>query len=332
MSSFLDETVKSMNDDTAPEVTVDETPKPEETVQPTETPAEQVEPKAEPTEEPQPEPEQTQDAPKEEPVEPTEPKPKKDLSGLTKEQKAEFAFKRQLEKQKSKYEQEISKMSEQFASIQQSIDELKNPKPKEQPKTRTDFASDDEYISYLAGESVKGVMAERDADAKKRAEEEAAQKAMEEEEAKRQKEVTDRFTSNCAKAFTDEARYAEFAKRVNKGLSNGLGELLDNVPTVRDYLFENPNGPLVLDKMLTDRDSFVRIMSRASNPIEATIEMHEMAKELLSAPAPAPAPVPQPETPKPIMPTIGKPGKGSSSSAPDVFSSDDALLKYIRGR
>ena len=260
--------------------------------------------------------------------EPTE-KHKKDLSGLTKEEKAAFSFKRQLEKQRHKYESEISKMTDKFSEIQKDIESLKSAQPKEQPKTRTDFDSDDDYIRYLSKQSLDDVLAEQ----KKQAADEEARKALEAEEEKRQKEDTDRFTANCARVFTDEEQYAEFAKKVNKGLSNGLGELLDQVPTVRDYLFQNPNGPRVLNAMLSDRDAFVRVMSRAQNPIEATIEMHEMAKELMATPAAsqaAPAPVPTPQ--QHLMPSIGKPGKGSAGTAPDVFSSDESILKFIRGR
>lgn len=327
MSSFLDDTMKEM---------AEEQPNPVENTTTEETKVEEQpaveDPK--PAVEDQPKPGEDEDKPgedkpgQEDQPKPDEdhPKPKKDLSNLSKEQKAEFAFRRQLEKQRSKYESEISKMAEQFSSIQKSIDELKTSKSsKEETKTRTDFDSDDEYISYLAEQKVKGIMAERDAESKKQSEADAAQKAMEEEEARHQQEVTQVFTQNCARAFTDEAEYAEFAKKVNKALSNGIGEVLDQVPTVRDYLFQNPNGPVVLNKMLSDRDSFVRVMKMASNPIEAAIELHEMAKELS-------APREQPPENRNIMPNIGKPGKGASTSAPDVFASDESLLKYIRGR
>lgn len=337
MSSFLDEVTTELTTDTAQDVSVD-TNKPEETVAET-----KIEP-SEPVSEPEKDKEWSKEAPAEwsKPDDPkpehepakapdteTTPKPKKDLSGLTKEEKAAFSFKRQLEKQRHKYESEISKMTDKFSEIQKDIESLKSAQPKEQPKTRTDFDSDDDYIRYLSKQSVDDVLAEQ----KKQAADEEARKALEAEEEKRQKEDTDRFTANCAKVFTDEEQYAEFAKKVNKGLSNGLGELLDQVPTVRDYLFQNPNGPRVLNAMLSDREAFVRVMSRAQNPIEATIEMHEMAKELMTAPASAPAaPTPVPTPQQHLMPSIGKPGKGSAGTAPDVFSSDESILKFIRGR
>lgn len=328
--SFADEVINEISSaEPAPESVQEPTPteteqvdKPAETV--AEEPAKETEPevdKAETVEPKEEEPTQT-----EEPA-PAQPKPKKDLSGLSKEEKAEFAFKRQLEKQRNKYESEIAKMNEQFATINKKLEEIKNPQPKEQPKTRTDFDSDDEYISYLAGEQVKAQMEKRDADEKAKAEQEEANKAMEAEEAKRQQELTERFTSNCQKTFGNEADYAEFAKKVNRGLANGLGELLDQVPNVRDYLFTNENGPRVLNRMLTNKEDFVRVMSLANNPIEATIELHEMAKETLSAPADT---APQQPTTVSVMPNIGKPGKATSNSAPDVFGSDKSLIDFVR--
>lgn len=339
MSSFLDEVTTELTTETAQDVSV-ETNKPEETVaEPVTEPSEPVsEPekdkdkewsKEAPAEWSKPDDPKPEHEPAKAPEPETAPKPKKDLSGLTKEEKAEFAFKRQLEKQRHKYESEISKMTDKFSEIQKDIESLKSAQPKEQPKTRTDFESDDDYIRYLSKQSVDDVLAEQ----KKQAADEEARKALEAEEEKRQKEDTDRFTANCAKVFTDEEQYAEFAKKVNKGLSNGLGELLDQVPTVRDYLFQNPNGPRVLNAMLSDREAFVRVMSRAQNPIEATIEMHEMAKELMATPAATPAaPAPAPTPQQHLMPSIGKPGKGSAGTAPDVFSSDESILKFIRGR
>lgn len=327
MSSYLDDVTKELNE-TPTEPVVEQSVEQNEPVETdqTESPAEEepsVEPVASSTEQES----VSEHVEETEQPEPTE-KPKKDLSGLTKEEKAAFAFKRQLEKQRHKYESEISKMTDKFSAIQKDIESLKSAQPKEQQKTRADFETDDEYIRYLSKQSLDDVLAEQ----KKQTADEEARKALEAEEAKRQQEETDRFTANCAKVFNDEAQYAQFAKKVNKGLSNGLGELLDQFQTVRDYLFQNPNGPRVLNAMLSDREAFVRVMSRAANPIEATIEMHEMAKELMTDPAPAaPAPVPAPQQ-QHLMPSIGKPGKGSAGAAPDVFSSDESILKFIRGR
>lgn len=326
MSSYLDDTAKELVGASEPTETVETQSEPVETV---ETPAETVETPADPVDnqpDPAPDPEPESETVSE-PVETEKPapKPKKDLSGLTKAEKAEFSFRRQLERQKAKHDAEVEELKN---SWHKEFEELKNSlKPKEQPKLREDFSTDDDYINYLLDQK----MAAKDADLSKKEQAAAAQKAIEDEAAAAQKEITDRFISNCTKTFSDENEYAAFAAKVNKAMANKLGEMLDEVPTVRDYLFQNPNGPLVLNEMLSKQDAFVRIMSRASNPIEATIEMHEMAKELRNAQKVETVDA-EPAQPKQLMPNIGKPGKGNGSTAPDVFSNDQSLLDYIRGR
>lgn len=261
------------------------------------------------------------DEPKDEPK-----KEKVDLSSLTKEQKAEHAFKRQLEKQKAKYETQIQQMHESF---QKQFDEFKSEfnknKPKEEPKTRSDFPSDDEYIKYL-------VKTQNDAD-RAEAEEKKAQHDKEQREfEEQQRAVSESFQQNCRAAFEDDQTYAAFATKVNKGIQNGLGEILDNAPAIRDYVFSNPNGPLVLNEMLSNKESFIRVMSNAGNPMSAIIEMHDLAREIASrSKQPDPTPAPQPEQPK-RMPHLGKPGTVSGGARTSVFDSDRDLIKFIRAR
>lgn len=260
------------------------------------------------------------------------PKEKPDLSQLSKEEKAEHAFKRQLSKQKEKYESQIKQMHESF---QKQLDdfkaEFKKSQPKEPPKMREDFPSDDQYIKYLTQQGVDARMAEIDEkNAKDRAEQEAKDKEAQ-EAAEQQKQLADTFQRNCRAAFQDEKQYGEFATKVNKGIANGLGEILDNAPAIRDYLFYNQNGPMVLNEMLSNKDSFVRVMQNAGNPMDAVIEMHEIAHELKQKAA-APVETQPVEQPKPAMPKIGKPGAKSGGANTSVFGSEKDLIKFIRSR
>ena len=262
---------------------------------------------------------------KEEPQRETK-KEKPDLSSLTKEQKAEHAFKRQLEKQKAKYESQIQQMHDNF---QKQFDEFKSEfnknKPKEEPKTRADFETDDEYIKYLVKTQNDAERAEAE---EKRAKEEKEQREFDEQ----QRAVSESFQQNCRAAFEDEQTYAAFATKVNKGIQNGLGEILDNAPAIRDYVFSNPNGPIVLNEMLSNKESFIRVMSNAGNPMSAIIEMHDLAREIASrSKQPDPTPAPQPEQPK-QMPHLGKPGTVSGGARTSVFDSDRDLIKFIRAR
>lgn len=268
------------------------------------------------------------ETPKETKVE-TKEEPKKekpDLSTLTKEQKAEHAFKRQLEKQKAKYETQIQQMHESF---QKQFDEFKSEfnknKPKEEPKTRADFETDDEYIKYLVKTQNDAERAELE---EKRANEEKEQREFDEQ----RRAVSESFQQNCRAAFEDEQKYAAFATKVNKGIQNGLGEILDQAPAIRDYVFGNPNGPIVLNEMLSNKESFIRVMSNAGNPMSAIIEMHDLAREIANrSKQPDPTTAPQPEQPK-QMPHLGKPGTVSGGARTSVFDSDRDLIKFIRAR
>lgn len=253
-------------------------------------------------------------------VEEPKPKPKKDLSGLTKEEKAEFAFQKQLAKQKAKYESSIDEIKQQVAELREQV------KPKEEePKklTRDMFDTDDEMIEALVDQKMEIKQKEFE---KQKELDEQQRKAM---EAAREKErqARDDFRTNCRTAFPDEAQYAEFTGKVQKAVQAGLGDILDAMPAVRDYLFFNPNGPVVLNEMLNDREAAARILDRTHNPIDAVVEMHDMAREIRGRAKEQP----EPEQEKaPVMPKLGKPGTTRGSSSRSFFDSDDDLIEWTR--
>ena len=303
--------------------------------QPSETVDQSPETEDQPSEEPK------EDEPKEEPVEeqPKEDQPKEekpDLSQLTKEEKATHAFQRQLSKMKEKHKAELEEQREALKKeFQQQFEEFKKSqtekKAEEPVKTRDDFADgkggDEAYIKYL---TKQGYMEAKAEDEKLMAEQRAKEEAQRQQEAEIQaqrQQVADYFNSNAKTEFGDS--YGEFEKRVQKGVSNGLAEVLEEAPAVRDFIFSTPDGPLVLNEMLQDRDAFVRVMSRGSNPTLAIIECHDLAREVRNKRAMASQPV---ET-APKMPRMGKPGAGSSRpTAPDVYNDPAAMLEWVHNR
>ena len=264
-------------------------------------------------------------------VEPDGPKPPKpDLSTLSKEEKAQHAFQRQLAKQRSKYEAQIQAMHESFQKqFDDFRNEFKKSQPKEAPKTREDFENDDEYIKYLVKSQNDDYRAELDAKNAKEAEEKAAMEREQKEYQERNQAIAGTFQENCRSTFADSESFGAFAAKVNKGLANGLGEILDNAPAIRDYLFSNPNGPAVLNEMLSSKEAFVRVMRNAGSPMDAVIEMHEIAKEINGKKNAAEA---SERTPKTQMPKIGKPGAKSGGAKTGVFSSDRDIINFIRSR
>ena len=303
--------------------TVVETPKVEDAPK-VEEPPKQEPPKEEPHKEdevPQKHPTPDKEEP---PKQDDTPKPPKDLSGFTKEEKAAFAFKKQLAKRESKFEEALKSRDAEIENLKKSIEELKAPK---ETKKRSDFESDDEFIDYLTQQGVDKRLAERDA---KAAEEKAAkdkEEAAANEEKERTQEAVESFQTAITEAFADEKDTATFKANLAKATRNGLPELLDSVPPVRSFLLQNgTTGVKVLDKILADRDTFGRVFKPNTDPVSMLIELHAIAHEV-NNPAPAPAPAaPEVTEPAPKKQAIGRPGQGSNSGAPGELHGRDLIL------
>lgn len=312
-----------------PNDTPQETPQENPQEQPQETPEETKgtdEPPA--VEKPQEQQEPPQEQPSEDkPAEQQQQQQKPDLSKLTKEQKAEHAFQRQLAKQKAKYESSIEDIKKTFQSQFEDIKkQLDANKPKEQPKTRADFETDDEYIDYLTEEKVKAIMADRDAQAAEAASKKEKEDKEAQEEQERRTDAANHFNMNARAHFKDENAYVAFTGKVKKSLDNGLGEVLDEAPAVRDFIFTSPDGPMLLNEILDSKESFMRVMTRAGNPTEATIACYELAREIANR-----KPAEQQQQPVSRMPNIGKPGAGAApSTAPDMWHDDASLIDFVR--
>jgi len=299
----------------------EDTPKPETPPEGPETQNTDTPPEDKPEDKPE-------DHPEDKPEDKPETKP--DLSTLTKEQKAEHAFKRQLAKQASKYESIISEMSGKFDKVSNELAEIKKAQADagKKPLTRDQFEYDDDFVKALVKQGMDEELA-------KRAAEEAQQKAEQDKKAKELEEIqeaqrrtAENFNSNCRAAFQKEEDYAAFEAKLKKGVANGLAEFLDQAPAVRDYIFEQAEGPIVLNEMLTNKDAFVRVMSQGANPMAAYITMHDLAREI-STRAPQEAPEEAPK-PKSTMPPIGKPGAKQTATAGDMWTDDEALIDFVR--
>lgn len=295
--------------------------------QPTDTPPAQEQPDGNP--------------PAEQPTDttPADPKPEdKKPSDFTPQERAEHAFKRQLAKQREKYEAQLKEQADKFADMQKQLDELKkSTAPKPATKTREDFQTDDEYIDYLVQQRYKAEQEKTDAaraEAEKKRADEEAQRKQQEEELQQQQQT---WVDNVSAAFNgDEKRKSDFFKRVQYCQQRGLGTILDNVPVAADFLMYNPRGPIVFERMLNDRAAFESVFNdRQLNPMDIYYALRKL-DEKIAAEQPAPAVQPNPAQPnaaptKPTVPHMGKPGKQAASNAtPDIFNDDDEMLKYLR--
>lgn len=330
MAQKLNDLIEEMKkEEPATEPAPSQEPAPEP--QPAEPQPTEPAPAAEPKTDPEPKP-ATEPSPEPQPAEPqpaAEPKPNdKPKSG------AEYAFRRQLEKQKSRYEQMLSEQNKKYTDLEAKFEELaKRLEPKQEVKTRDQFANDDEFIKYLANTQVKSIMDERDAESAKKAEEEKKKaeelRRQEEEVAQRQQQwlgvVDETFAG-------DDARKTQFLNRVQYCNARGLGDILEACPVAADFLMNSPRGVRVFEKILGDKDAFARVFNERSTQMDVYYELRALDNEISKASAsPAPAPQPQPQS---GTPHIGKPGKqgAGTSQSPDIFSDPKAMIQFLRTR
>lgn len=297
------------------EETPAEDPKPVESDKPEETSADVDKPEESPE-------------PEEKPVE--DKKPPKDTSQFTKEEKAEFAFRRQLNKQKEKHAQEIQDIVKSFDKKFEDFKQSLSKKEPEPVKQRDAFENDDDYIKYLVKQGMDeeraSIKAEQDKADKEREEQEAKAREYEEQ----QQRYLDAFSANCATAIPEEER-EDFSAKVKLAKENGLANLLDQAPVVRNYIFTTKRGPKLLHAMLKERDIFANVMETAAmsvDPMAAYIELDDIARNYQYK-----KPEPQPEPEQRTMPHLGKPGSGGAKAdAKDITTDDMELIKFMRSR
>lgn len=271
------------------------------------------------------------------PAETPNPAEPKKPSEHTPQERAEFAFKRQLAKQREKYEAQLKEQSDKFANLQKQLDELKKAQTPKTVLKREDFPDDEEFIRALQQEEIQKALEARDAKRAEEAQKKAEQDAQAEKERQELEQQQQVWIDNVSTAFNgDETRKSNFFKRVQYCQQRGLGEILDKVPVAADFLMYNPRGPIVFERMLNDRASFERVFNeRVTNPMDIYYELRRL-DEAIAAEKPAEPQAPQtqtPQTPQATVPHLGKPGKQSASNTkPDIFNDDDEMLKYLRTR
>lgn len=304
-------------------------PKPEET--PTETPSETPEEKPEDKPEEKPE-ERAPETPAETSEEkPEEPKPKKEIPDDPMK-RAEYSFRRQLDKNNKKHADELAARDKENAELKARLAEIeKKLDPNNAPKTRKDFESDDDYIDYLTQRRVNAILAERDAEAKKQADADDAERRKKEEADAETVEQQNAWMNNVHAAFNDEKREQEFYAKVQYCSQRGLGQILDSCPAAADFLMNHPHGPRVMEKVLNDKDTFLDVFgdgSRRVSQLDVYYALRRVDERMDDAPA---APVAPAAPTKPTMPHLGKPGKQAGANVkPDIYSDPDEMRAFVR--
>jgi cell division septation protein DedD len=245
--------------------------------------------------------------------------------------KAQYSFKRQLGKQKDRYENQINEWQKKYEALEKRLGSLENP---EKPLMRDQFQTDDEYIQNLIDKGVEKRWQERE---EKMREEYAKYEQQQREEYEHRKELDEGIN----KWYPSAEERQKFVDTVQNAFSEGLSDLLEQEQNVLNYLHQTENSSRILYEFATKPEVVEQIFS-VKNPLMRLMAVRDLENKLIAeksnpAPvqAPAPAPVQTSEQPTPAAPvnnlakSVGKPGT-QVDAEPDIFDNRDSLRAFIR--
>ena len=242
-------------------------------------------------------------------------------SQFSHEEQMTYSFKRQLAKQRSKYEQEIANLRAEFDKrLAEEIDKVKNP-AKYAPKTRKDFEYDDDYVKYLANEQVNAAIEAKIAEYQKQQEEEQRQAQVDAE----YRNILDKSVKSIYN--TPEAE-ADWRAKVGEGMKAGLGAVIDSDQDLSNYIIFSPIGPKIMYELATNKKAVQDIFTIGTTPDGRAIprspgdrmrKMEELAERLSRTDIN--------NNRHPAKP-IGKPGINKEVKK-DIFSDPKALLDMM---
>lgn len=241
-------------------------------------------------------------------------------SQFTHEEQMTYSFKRQLAKQRSKYEKQIADLQKQW---EERFDKLENP-AKYAPKTRKDFEYDDDYVKYLANEQVNAALEAKIAEYQKQHEEEQRQAQVDEE----YRTILDKTVKSIYN--TPEAE-ADWRAKVGEGMKAGLGSLIDGDQDLSNYIIFSPIGPKIMYELASNKKTVQDIFTIGITPDGHVIprspgdrmrKMEELAERLSRTDINNNRTNVQPVKP------IGRPGINKEVKK-DIFSDSKALLDMM---
>lgn len=180
-------------------------------------------------------------------------------------EKAQYSFKKQFARQKSKYEQEIANFRTEFEKrLTDEIDKVKNP-AKYAPKTRKDFEYDDDYVSYLTNERVNAALEERMLEYQR-------QQELEQNQYQIESEYKNVMAQSLKSNFPTPEQQAEWSSKVTEGLNKGLDDLIDSDRDLSQYIILSPVGPKIIYELATNPKAVQDIFTIGTTPSGKFIE------------------------------------------------------------
>lgn len=226
----------------------------------------------------------------------------------TPEERAAYSFRKQLAKQRDKYEKNYVPR-DQYEQLLQRIEKLENP-DKYAPLNRGQFQDDDSYIDALVQQRFDNMWNQRLQEAQKHYQEQAQQDQEVQAYKSRQDE-------NVKKLFKTPEAEKQYRETIGIALQNGLGDLIDSDKEIAQYIMRSDMGPKILYEMAMKPDIVSEMFSDNVTPMDRQFKIRELENNLRASMV----------TPAPV---IGKPGIKSQASAGSIFDSDESILNYLR--
>jgi hypothetical protein len=227
----------------------------------------------------------------------------------TPEERASYSFRKQLNKQKAKYEGQYNNLQAQYNELLERLNRLENP-DKYAPLNRGQFQDDDSYIDALVQQRFDNMWNQRLQEAQQRYQEQAQQDQEVQAYKSRQDE-------NVKKLFKTPEAEKQYRETIGIALQNGLGDLIDSDKEIAQYIMRSDMGPKILYEMAMKPDIVSEMFSDNVTPMDRQFKIRELENNLRASMV----------TPAPV---IGKPGIKSQASAGSIFDSDESILNYLR--
>ena len=235
----------------------------------------------------------------------------KGSSERSKLEQASYSFRKQLAKNKQKYETRYNDLQSQYNDLLARLDKLEHPE-KYQPLNRAQFETDDDYINKLVEERFNNVWQAKLEEAKKQYETE--NKQNEEINAYRS-----RADENVKKLFKTPESEKQYRDTIAKALNDGLGELVDTDKEVAMYIMRSDLGPKILYEMATNPKIVEDMFGEGVTEMDRQFKIRDLENKLRNALV------------TPVAPVIGKPGINQAQpNRGSIFESDDSILEYLR--
>ena len=228
----------------------------------------------------------------------------------SKEEQAAYSFRKQLGKQRAKYEDQYSQLQQQYNALLERLARLETP-DQYAPLNRGQFQDDDSYIDALVQQRFDNMWNQKL--------QEAQQKYS--EQAKQDQEVQaykTRQDDNVKKLFKTPEAEQQYRQAIGTALQNGLGELIDSDRDVAQYIMRSDLGPKILYEFATNPQEVEKMFNDGVTEMDRQFMIRDLENRLRS------------EITKPAMPVIGKPGVQAEAKPGSIFDSDDSILNYLR--